>query len=702
MNRARTAKVAIVVALSWALAFQPLGFARAEEVAAPEAAAAESLGEQESADPADEADVAAGVPEGEAEEPGEDPGPEPAPEPQQEPVAEQELEPEPEPEPAQESESDPAQQPAQEPVPAQQPTSAQESQPAPAQESQPKPDDAKPQAPEESTQPALESQAVSGTFADVPSSHWAYGTIKRAARLGLVSGYSGTNTFGPDRGISRAQVATILWRMAGMPKPKAGASERPFTDVAPSDYFAKAVAWAASRGVVSGYAGERAGQFGPHDAVTREQFVTMVANYARRVARLDTSGYAQYYFSMVDHASVSSYAVQSMAWCFRYGLISGASGYLKPKAHSTRAEACKMILRIYDRATSPWKLTATAPATSMRKGSTARLTPHIAGDAGELSWSYALSIGSHTWASSSPSFYIGGVGAHTLTVTATDKQGRTQCATACVSSYELSGISVSARGNSSWFASAKVGVYDNWVDNVQYRFTWARDGGGSGEIRGWSADPNTLFGISTLGTRAGTYTITVEARDGAGYLGSRSTRITVTKTGYQNPLPYYQLSALDVQLPYSGGGIFGYVTPSGIPVNAGRSLCVETFVRRAYDYLGTPYIWDYACAPGVGVDCAGLVLQCLYAVGISPNKYTPYDHYFTPGHDHYAVDMRYDGGFKQIPFSERSRGDLIFYEGHVAIYLGNDMIINAVDPTVNVTIQSVYSWPVLSCSRVFT
>ena len=41
-------------------------------------------------------------------------------------------------------------------------------------------------------------------------------------------------------------------------------------------------------------------------------------------------------------------------------------------------------------------------------------------------------------------------------------------------------------------------------------------------------------------------------------------------------------------------------------------------IEVAYEYLdaNTPYIWDYACAPGVGVDCAGLVLQCLYATGM--------------------------------------------------------------------------------------
>ena len=175
----------------------------------------------------------------------------------------------------------------------------------------------------------------------------------------------------------------------------------------------------------------------------------------------------------------------------------------------------------------------------------------------------------------------------------------------------------------------------------------------------------------------------------------------VGKIGWQNPSKYYQVSRYDVVLPnYARYSSHSYVSASALRVDATRDEAVEVFVRRAWQYLGTPYVWDYAREPGGGVDCAGLVLQCLYAVGITPNKYTPYDHYYTPGHDHYAVDMRNDSHFKSVSFSERKRGDLVFYEGHVAIYIGNDEIIHAY-PGTGVAVASVYSLPVLSCKRVF-
>ena len=170
------------------------------------------------------------------------------------------------------------------------------------------------------------------------------------------------------------------------------------------------------------------------------------------------------------------------------------------------------------------------------------------------------------------------------------------------------------------------------------------------------------------------------------------------KTGYQNPSQYYQLSAYNCVLPSYANGFYTYVMNSRISPTATRSQCVEAFIQAAYEYLGTPYIWDWAMAPGQGVDCAGLVMQCLYAVGMQ-TPYNTYDHIHDPWQDHNAENMRADTKFKQIPFSQRQRGDLIFYAGHVGIYLGNNQIINAYPPDVH--IQSVFSWTVTGCSRVF-
>lgn len=175
------------------------------------------------------------------------------------------------------------------------------------------------------------------------------------------------------------------------------------------------------------------------------------------------------------------------------------------------------------------------------------------------------------------------------------------------------------------------------------------------------------------------------------------------KIGYQNPAGYFQVSTRSVNIPHLGQGKFGYRTPSRISISATRQDCINVMIARAYDYVGTtPYIWDYSCAPGVGVDCAGLVMQCLYATGMDLGRYTPWDHYYTPGHDHYANDMWNDSRFKHLDFSQRQRGDLICYNGHIAIYIGNDQIIEAASPRIGVRIHSVYvGYPIKGVLRPF-
>ena len=186
-----------------------------------------------------------------------------------------------------------------------------------------------------------------------------------------------------------------------------------------------------------------------------------------------------------------------------------------------------------------------------------------------------------------------------------------------------------------------------------------------------------------------------------GYRREFSSSGAVNKYGYQNTQQLYQVSSWDVPPFRADAGIFSYVSPCMISVDATRNQVVEAFIRRAYGYLGTPYVWDYACAPGIGVDCAGLVNQCLYAVGMD-TIYNSYLHWTDPWQDHNAENMRADSRFKKINIEERQRGDLLFYRGHVGIYLGNNQIINAVSPREGVRIVAVDRWPITGVSRPFS
>ena len=86
-------------------------------------------------------------------------------------------------------------------------------------------------------------QARAAGFYDVPSGEWYATWVGQAADKGLMSGYKDargnlTGWFGPDDPITRAQVATVLWRMAG----GEAASGASFPDVGPSDWHYQASA----------------------------------------------------------------------------------------------------------------------------------------------------------------------------------------------------------------------------------------------------------------------------------------------------------------------------------------------------------------------------------------------------------------------------------------------------------------------------
>ena len=191
----------------------------------------------------------------------------------------------------------------------------------------------------------------------------------------------------------------------------------------------------------------------------------------------------------------------------------------------------------------------------------------------------------------------------------------------------------------------------------------------------------TLSKYAAARYEQGQYGFPVEDQTGPSQRFQHGSIAGCGKIGYQNPGGFFQVSSCNVSVP---GGAFGYASPSRISINANRDQAVNAFISRAYDYLGTRYVWDYAMQPGNGVDCAGLVMQSLYATGMNLQDYNPTAHWYDPWHSHDANNMSNDPRFLHIPVSQRQRGDLIFYPGHVAIYLGNDQVIEAVPPRVRV------------------
>lgn len=251
---------------------------------------------------------------------------------------------------------------------------------------------------------------------------------------------------------------------------------------------------------------------------------------------------------------------------------------------------------------------------------------------------------------------------------------------------EIEALSISLSGQ-----AAK--RYDVWYRVYIENFGWL----------GWTKNGSNA-GSSGCGLHVEAYQVVIKAINSAAPGSTANSFCNGTSQlpyiGYQNPSQFYQVSNRSVTIKNMGQGIFGYRTESRIPYNATRNQIVNAIVTRALEYVGTPYIWDYSCAPGVGVDCAGLVMQALYAAGMDLSPMNPWDHYYSAGHDQYANYMRNYGRFQRVSFADRQPGDLILTNGHVSLYIGGDRIVEAYSPRVGTRVASVYSTtPILSVAR---
>lgn len=170
-------------------------------------------------------------------------------------------------------------------------------------------------------------------FPDVSDTEWYIEAIEFVCKQGLMAGYA-NGKFGPNDSLSRAQFAQLLYNKEGRPS---GSVTGKFTDVAPEQWYAGAISWAASKGIVGGYGN---GKFGPNDPITREQLAAMLWRYAGSPEPANTT------LEYKDADKASSYARQALCWATEKGIVGGKPGkILDPKGEATRAEAAQMVMK---------------------------------------------------------------------------------------------------------------------------------------------------------------------------------------------------------------------------------------------------------------------------------------------------------------------------------------------------------------------
>ena len=185
----------------------------------------------------------------------------------------------------------------------------------------------------------MEDNSVLNFFYDVPNDAYYYEAVKWAAENGITGGV-GNSLFAPNQPCTRAQIVTFLWRAAGSPVVN---YRMPFTDVDEGAYYAEAVRWAASTGIVTGLTETT---FGTDSVCTRAQAAAMIY----RCAQAQGKGFTGAWMFHLPFTDVPEWAYESVAWCYMNGVTTGVSETsFAPGNDCTRAQIVTFLWRAFSK-----------------------------------------------------------------------------------------------------------------------------------------------------------------------------------------------------------------------------------------------------------------------------------------------------------------------------------------------------------------
>lgn len=165
-----------------------------------------------------------------------------------------------------------------------------------------------------------EAKSVYGTninrFKDIPANAWYSTAVSTLANLGVISGYP-DGTFGPNKNISRAELASILAPFCGNSNTQ---MVDKFTDIS-ENWARKYINQAAAAGLVYGYEN---GTFRPNQNITRAETIAMVNRILNRKASADTvvTGYKTFtdvpagkwfYWDIVEASNAHNFTMNGSA-----------------------------------------------------------------------------------------------------------------------------------------------------------------------------------------------------------------------------------------------------------------------------------------------------------------------------------------------------------------------------------------------------
>ena len=108
-------------------------------------------------------------------------------------------------------------------------------------------------------------------------------------------------------------------------------------------------------------------------------------------------------------------------------------------------------------------------------------------------------------------------------------------------------------------------------------------------------------------------------------------------------------------------------------------------VEYAIQFVGNPYVWGGESL-SEGADCSGFVLKVYEKFGVSL--------------PHYSGSQRRCGSAVKGGLKNAQPGDLICYDGHVALYIGDGKIVHAASEKSGIKIGKANYQPILAIRRI--
>ena len=145
---------------------------------------------------------------------------------------------------------------------------------------------------------------------------------------------TGDGAFSPDEELTRAQTVTLLSRLSADETPTDG--DPGFSDVARTEYYSRAVVWAAESGIAEGFGD---GAFLPDEPVTRQEFAAFTVRFLTHenlfLPEEQTAPFTD---------GIAEWSADDVETLHRAGLFFGdGKGAFRPGDPVTRAEAAAAL-----------------------------------------------------------------------------------------------------------------------------------------------------------------------------------------------------------------------------------------------------------------------------------------------------------------------------------------------------------------------